>query len=157
MVPFASGSDAARQIPRHGELIPGNGSVPVDPHRVMAAGEQAAHRHVVRHHPRHQLSNVTQPSRGDRRAQQERSDAVMLEPVIHGDRQLLDAVSQRLEDEVAGYLPTGLSHESVTAEVIRPGKAEGLPVIDSATRAMEASDPAVWRQVGVEEIGRAHV
>jgi hypothetical protein len=104
----------------------------------VAPGEQAPHRDVVDHHPRHQPPNMPNSGRRDCRRQQQRSKTVVLQPVVDGHGKLLNPVAERLEHKVTNNPPIGDSHEAVTSLMICCRERLGLLMTDPMGRAMEA-------------------
>ena len=99
---------------------------------MVARDEQMPHCAVLRPHPGHKASNTTKASRGDGRRQKQRPDPVMLDAVVDGHGQLLDAFGHRLEYEVTDDPSTRHGDETVAPPVISRREHLGLRVADPA-------------------------
>jgi hypothetical protein len=121
---------------RHGrwhlELIVRHRSLPAETESVVARGQQMPHCAVLGHHPAHDAPNTAKASRGNGRRQKQRPDPVMLDPVVDGHGQLLDAIGHRLEREVTDDPSAHHGDEAVAPPVISRREHLGLRVADPA-------------------------
>jgi hypothetical protein len=99
---------------------------------VVARADQTPHGAVFAHHPRNDAAS-TAKSRGPNSCrQQQRSDAMVLNAIVDGHRELLDALAHRLKHDVPKDPPTGHGDESVATSVIGRRELLGLIVADAA-------------------------
>jgi hypothetical protein len=119
---------------------------------MTARGHQAPHRYIFRAHPRHQAPDAAKPSRSDTRSEEQGPKTVVLHPVVHRDRQLLDPLADWLEHHMTHDASAGDRDEAIAAAVICCGEGLGLLVTDSAGRAVKPGRAALGGEFSVEAL-----